>query len=140
MATVFLGLGSNLGNREENIRAAIEALSRQGIVAEKISSIIETDPIGGPPQGKFLNAVLKATTALKPEQLLERTLLIEKNLGRVRTLRNAPRTIDIDILLYDEIKYHSPQLDIPHPRMRERNFVMRPLREIEPAIDQWIPT
>ncbi len=127
MPTVFLSLGSNLGDREVNIRRAVECLVRDGMRIIEVSPIIETDPVGGPPQGLFLNAALKAETSLAPLDLLHCIHRIEEELGRVRTVRNGPRTIDIDILLYDDLKLASPALTIPHPRMVERDFVMRPL-------------
>lgn len=134
METVYLGLGSNLGNRQKNIEYAISELNNVGIKVERISSLIETDPIGGPPQKKFINAVIKATTALSPEDLLKRLKQIEKMLGHKKTVINGPRTIDIDILLYSRLKVSTPQLTIPHPRMFTRHFVMDPLKEIEPDI------
>ena len=129
-SVVFLGLGSNLGDREKNIRDALELLGRDGIGLLQLSSIIETDPVGGPPQGLFLNAVVKVETDLAPRLLLERIQTIEAVLGRVRSVRNAPRTIDIDILLYDNLQWNDPDLVIPHPRMNERDFVLRPLKEL----------
>ena len=133
MATVYLGLGSNLGDREKNIQDAVSLL-KDFITVEKFSTIIETEPVGFLEQGKFLNAVLKGTTQLSAFDLLAETKSIENKLGRVRTLRNGPRTIDIDILLYDYEKISTPQLTIPHPQMWERDFVMGPLKEIEPDI------
>jgi 2-amino-4-hydroxy-6-hydroxymethyldihydropteridine diphosphokinase len=135
LETVYLGLGSNLGNRKKNIESAISELNNAGIKVERISSLVETDPVGGPPQGKFLNAVIKAKTSFSPEDLLEKLKHIEKMLGRKKTIVNGPRTIDIDILLYSRLKVSTPQLTIPHPRMFTRPFVMEPLKEIEPEID-----
>lgn len=130
MPIVYLGLGSNLGDRAKNIHEAVKALNEADIMTIKLSSLIETDPVGGPPQGLFLNAVLKACTGLLPVELLRTINRIEARLGRVRGVRNGPRTIDIDILLYDELMLDTPELVIPHPRMKEREFVMRPLREV----------
>jgi len=131
----YIGLGSNLGDRLANINKAIEYLrENQDIAVEEVSSIIETEPQGGPPQGKFLNAVVKIRTALKPKELLRVLQGIEEKLGRVRNIKNGPRTIDLDILLYGDEKIDEPDLKIPHPRMRERSFVLRPLLEIEPNI------
>ncbi|MBF0484953.1 MAG: 2-amino-4-hydroxy-6-hydroxymethyldihydropteridine diphosphokinase [Candidatus Omnitrophica bacterium] len=130
MSIVYLGLGSNVGNREENILAAVKGLEAGGIKVIKLSSIIETDPVGGPVQGLFLNAVLKAETSLPPLELLKTCQGIENALGRVRVVNNGPRTIDIDILLYDDLKLNVPGLVIPHPRMYEREFVTRPLQEV----------
>ncbi len=136
MATIFLGLGSNIGDREGYIRRAIKKLEENSVAVQKTSSIIETDPVGGPQQGKFLNAVIKADTDLPPKDLLTLLKNIEKQLGRQKTVVNGPREIDLDILLYDEINMQTPQLTIPHPRMLERAFVMDPLREIEPVLAQ----
>jgi len=136
MATVFLALGSNLGERHKNITAAICELEKIGVKVEKCSTIIETNPAGGPTQGKYLNAVLKSTTNIPPETLLTLLKSIEKNLGRIKILTNGPRTIDIDILLYDQLKINTAQLTIPHPRMLQRDFVIGPLKEIEPDLMQ----
>ena len=133
MSVVYLGLGSNIGNRKGNITNAVDLLNQNDIRVDKISSIIETDPVG-PPQQKFLNAAIKATTALSPEELLKSIKEIEKKLGRIKTIHHGPRTIDIDILLYDDIGFHSENLTIPHPEMLTRNFVMTPLKEIYPEI------
>ena len=134
MAKVFLGMGSNLGKREHYIQSAIAQLSPNHIDVWQISSFLETNPVSGPPQGKFLNIVVQAWTPLTPEDLLTRLQDIEEKLGRERTVVNGPRTIDIDILLYDDINLNLPHLIIPHPRMLEREFVMTPLREIAPQL------
>jgi 2-amino-4-hydroxy-6-hydroxymethyldihydropteridine diphosphokinase len=130
MPIVHLGLGSNLGDRAKNIHEAVSLLNKAGVMTVQLSSIIETDPVGGPPQGLFLNAVLKARTELAPLELLNAVNAVESRLGRVRTVKNGPRTMDIDILLYDDLTLNTPELVIPHPRMREREFVMRPLNEV----------
>ena len=130
MPIVYLGLGSNLGDREKNIREAVKLLEARGVRPLKISSIIETDPVGGPPQGSFLNAALKAETSLVPLDLLKAAQAVEAQLGRVRMVKNGPRTIDIDILRYDDLAMVTDQLVIPHPRMEARDFVMIPLNEI----------
>ena len=132
MVTVFLGLGSNLGNRGGNISRALSELEKKNINVLKMSTIIETEPVGGPPQGKYLNAVAKASTSLAPQELLKILKAIETDLGRIKTTPNGPRHIDIDILLYGEESIQTPQLTIPHPFMRTRDFVMIPLREIAP--------
>ncbi len=134
MAIIYLALGSNLGNRQKNIKNAITLLKKNGVAVQKISTIIETEPVGFLDQGKFLNAVLKGTTELSAFDLLAQTKSIEKKLGRIKTVRNGPRTIDIDILLYDQEKILTPRLTIPHPGMWERDFVMGPLKEISPEI------
>ena len=134
MAIVYLALGSNVGDRHSNIQRALEALNAAGVFVERVSTVIETDPVGGPPQEKFLNAVLKASTELSPELLHSQTRRIEKDLGRIRREVNGPREIDIDILLYGHITLNFPGLTIPHPRMLERAFVMGPLKEIAPEL------
>lgn len=134
MATVYLGLGSNLDDRQKNIQDAVFLL-KEFITIEKLSTIIETEPVGFLEQGKFLNAVLKGTTELSAFDLLAQTQSIERKLGKTKTIRNGPRTIDIDILLYGHEKISIPELTVPHPRMWERDFVMGPLKEIEPEIN-----
>lgn len=133
---IFLGLGSNLGNREENIKKAIQLLMKSNVHVDKVSSLIETEPQGYLDQPKFLNGVVKASTDLSPTELLSTTQSIEKNLGRQTTFRNGPRTIDIDILIYGQEKICTPSLTIPHSRMWEREFVLIPLREIEPTFSK----
>jgi 2-amino-4-hydroxy-6-hydroxymethyldihydropteridine diphosphokinase len=132
--SVYLALGSNLGDRLQYIEKAIVELEACGLKMIKMSTVIETDPIGGVAQGKYLNAVLKASTIYSPEELHVITRGIEHKLGRIKKTINAPRVIDIDILLYDDIKLITPQLLIPHPRCLERPFVMQPLEEIDPAL------
>ena len=133
MSIVYLALGSNLGDRLGYIQKALVELRGSGLKNIQMSSIIETDPVGGPVQGKYLNAVLKASTSHSPEEIHVMTQVIENKLGRIRKVINGPRVIDIDILLYDDIKLITRKLIIPHPRMFERNFVMRPLKEIAPT-------
>lgn len=132
--TVFLGLGSNLGDREAAIDAAARALLAHGFLIGTRSSLWHTQPVGGPPQGWFLNAVLGGRTALSPEALLHACLAVESELGRVRRELNGPRTIDIDLLLYAERKIDQPGLTVPHPRLQERRFVLEPLAEIAPEV------
>ena len=132
---VYIGIGSNLGNRLENINKTIEFLKENpDVKIEKISSIIETKPSGGPTQGDYLNGVLKIKTEFTASRLFIILQAIEQKLGRTRTVKNGPRTIDLDILLYGNEKINEPGLKIPHPRMLERDFVMKPLLEIEPDI------
>jgi 2-amino-4-hydroxy-6-hydroxymethyldihydropteridine diphosphokinase len=129
----FLALGSNLGNRTKNLNSAIDALnSCPGIRVVRKSSFYETEPVGGPDQGRFLNGVIEIETTLEPEDLLKAALSIESSLGRVRREHWGPRTIDIDILTLGDLVYVSPRLSIPHPLMHERGFVLRPLLEIAP--------
>ena len=127
----YIGIGSNLGDRNKNIQDAIEKLrGTQGVEVKKISPIYETDPVGGPEQPMYLNSVIEIETGLEPMQLLFATQQIEAQLGRKRTVKNGPRTIDLDILTYGDRKIHERDLQIPHPRMNEREFVLKPLRDI----------
>jgi len=131
----YIGIGSNLGDRGKYIESAIDKLRAiKGIEVKKVSSIYETDPVGGPGQGKYLNGVLELETELEPRVLLAKLQAIENELGREKTVKNAPRTIDLDILLYGDEKIDEPGLKVPHPRMREREFVMKPLKEIYAGI------
>ena len=131
----FIGFGSNLGNRKDNINKAIQYLRKnKKIKIKKISSIIETRPQGILTQPKFLNGVLKLETTLSPQLLLKILNKIEKKIGRVRRARFGPRIIDMDILLYGGQKVHDKNLKIPHPRMWKRRFVTIPLKEIAPEV------
>ncbi len=132
--TVYLGLGSNLGDRAENLAQAIAGLATAGVHVVRRSSLYASEPVGSGPQHWFLNCVVEAFTELMPRQLLHATQQVERDLGRRRGLRNAPRTVDIDILLYGAIVVSLPELDIPHPRIAERRFVLVPLREIASAL------
>lgn len=136
MPTAFIGLGSNLGDREANLRAALEQLgARPETRVVRVSSLLESEPVNCPPgAGPFLNGVAKLETSLTPRELLGRLLEIEMGLGRDRTgeARNAPRTIDLDLLLYGDVVIDAPDLTVPHPRMPERHFVLWPLLQIEP--------
>lgn len=134
--TAYLALGSNLGDRRAMLDGAIAALrSSPGITVTTVSTIHETEPVGGPPgQGKFLNAAVAVETRLGPEALLEALLGIERRFGRVRGEANAPRTLDLDLLLYGDLVRSTPDPVIPHPRMHERLFVLEPLAEIAPDI------
>jgi 2-amino-4-hydroxy-6-hydroxymethyldihydropteridine diphosphokinase len=127
---VFLGLGSNLGDREAAIAGAVGRLAARGFRTTRRSSLWLTEPVGGPPQGFFLNAVAGGETALSPEALLEACLATEREMGRVRAERNAPRTIDVDVLLFGSERREGPGLVVPHPRMHERRFVLAPLAEV----------
>lgn len=137
MKEVFIGLGSNLGDREKNIKEAIRLLeSNPKIKIEKISSLIETEPQGCPPQPNYLNGIIKIKTSLYPEELLYFLQEIENKLGRKRLIKNGPRTIDLDILLYGEEELNKDNLKVPHPRMFKRDFVLKPLLEIEPGMEK----
>jgi len=131
---VYIGLGSNLGPREKNITAALAALeATRGVEVVKVSSVYETEPVGGPAeQGLFLNAVAEIHTTLTAPRLLAVCQKIESSLDRKRAVRWGPRTIDLDILLFDDEIHATPELTIPHPLMHERKFVMEPLAEIAP--------
>jgi 2-amino-4-hydroxy-6-hydroxymethyldihydropteridine diphosphokinase len=135
MTTVYVGLGSNLGDRRRNLEAALEALrAHPRITVSAVSSFLETEPVGGPPgQGKFLNAAAGIETDLAPEALLEELKRVERTLGRKPGPRWGPREIDLDILLYGDTILETGTLVIPHPRMRERRFVLEPLAEIAPT-------
>ncbi len=129
---VFIAIGSNLGDREENIIDAINLLIANGVDVKNISSIIETKPYGNVKQPDFLNCVVDAYTALPPRMLLETLKAIEKQLGRTRTIHWGPRTIDLDIIFYDELVIDTSDLKIPHPDMQNRLFVLEPLNQLAP--------
>ncbi len=130
----YVGVGSNMGNREKNIAAALNALeSTRGINVTKASGLYETEPVGGPPgQDSFINAVVRVETTLTSRRLLEVCLNIEDSLGRKRSVRWGPRTIDLDLLSFDDEIRASAKLMLPHPQMHTRRFVMEPLAEIAP--------
>ena len=128
---VYLALGSNMGNRLSNLKAAVVNLTPQMTVKKK-SSVYETPPWGFTEQDAFLNQVVKVTTYLEPEPLLRHLKRMETALGRVPNFQNGPRMIDIDILFFDNTIINTPPLMVPHPRLHERAFVLVPLAEIEP--------
>ena len=134
MKTIYLSLGSNIGDRKANLHAAIERLAAPRLCVLRVSPIYETEPIDYTDQRWFLNLVVEAETTLFPMQLLARTGKIERDLGRVRTVPKGPRTIDIDILLYGNAVVHSAMLEIPHPRMAQRRFVLAPLADLAPDL------
>ena len=128
---VYIGVGSNLGDRKANIEKAIELVKLiKGVEMERASSVYETEPVGGPPQMKFLNGVLKIKTAINPFKLLGELRKIEEHLGRKRRIKDGPRAIDLDILLFGKKKIDTKSLKVPHPRMHKREFVLRGLREL----------
>ena len=131
LAIAYLGLGSNLGKREENLCQALALLS-QRVSLEAVSSVYETEPIGYEEQPLFLNLVCGIATELLPEELLQLAKDIEATMGRVPSFVNAPRPIDIDILFYDDKIIDTQNLTIPHPRLKGRAFVLVPLAEIAP--------
>ena len=133
MPNAYIGLGSNLGEPVAQLSAALEAMARMpetGLVAR--SSLYRSAPIGEPAQPDFVNAVARVETALAPEALLEALQHIERAHGRARPFPGAPRTLDLDLLLYADQHIHSTTLTVPHPRLHERAFVVRPLAEIAP--------
>ena len=131
MVVCYLAVGSNLGNRKKNIKKALDYLAKtKGIKIEKASRVYETEPVGGVPQGKFLNAAIKIKTSLTAQLLLKTVKNIEKDLGRRKTVHWGPREMDLDILLYGNKVIKRKNLVIPHPRMFVREFVLKPLREI----------
>ena len=137
MAIVYLGIGSNLGDRQANIQKAVELLkANPDIEVLSVSALIETEPVGGPEQGKFLNGAVKIKTDLLPLELLTQLKMIERKLGRVKNApANSPRPIDLDILFYDDVVIvEGKHLNIPHPRLAQREFVLKPLLEIAPEL------
>jgi GTP cyclohydrolase-4 len=133
LVTVYLGLGSNMGNRQDNLNRAFDFLS-QRLRIEKVSSIYDTEPVGNIAQPRFLNQVCQVYTRLAPMELLFLAKSIEMKLGRALSKSNAPRPIDIDILFYSDQVIETPKLIIPHPRLTERAFVLIPLAEIAPDL------
>lgn len=133
-ALVYLGLGSNQGRREAWLRRALEELQAPDLRLRRAGSLYETEPVGLLEQRWFLNQVAEFETELSPSALLRRTAGVEEKLGRRRTVPNGPRTIDIDILLYGSAVVNTPSLRIPHPRYRERRFVLEPLAELAPGL------
>ncbi|WP_163184200.1 2-amino-4-hydroxy-6-hydroxymethyldihydropteridine diphosphokinase [Neobacillus sedimentimangrovi] len=144
----FIALGSNMGNRYDNIMTAIKCLTKDGdIQLVNFSSLYETDPVGYEEQDLFLNMVIEVNTALEAMELLDRCLKIETELGRKREIKWGPRTIDLDILTYNQENMKTKNLIIPHPRMLQRAFVLIPLYEINPdfqlsgmdkSLEEWI--
>jgi 2-amino-4-hydroxy-6-hydroxymethyldihydropteridine diphosphokinase len=131
---VYLSLGSNVGDREANLQAAVQLLEGSDLQVLRVSPIYETEPVDYTDQRWFLNLVVAAETTLLPMQLLSRINKIERSLGRVRTVPKGPRTIDIDILLYGKSVARTARLEIPHPRMAERRFVLAPLADLAPGL------
>ncbi|QRG67872.1 2-amino-4-hydroxy-6-hydroxymethyldihydropteridine diphosphokinase [Brevibacillus choshinensis] len=127
----YLALGSNIGDRVLTLQQAIRKLHEQpGMQVSRVSFVYETDPVGYVDQDAFLNMVVAVETSLSADELLNAALSVEKELGRVRTIRWGPRTIDIDVLLYDQATIQNEHLMIPHPAMTERAFVLVPLRDV----------
>ncbi len=135
--TGYLGLGSNLGDRQANLRAAIEALGRNGVEVRAVSSLYETEPVGEVlDQPDFLNAVVRVETALGPVELLAVCKAVEAGLGREPGgARHAPRAIDVDLLLLGEVELETDALTLPHAEVRSRRFVLEPLLELDPLLE-----
>jgi 2-amino-4-hydroxy-6-hydroxymethyldihydropteridine diphosphokinase len=133
----YLGLGSNLGDRLAHLQGAVDGLaSTPGVRVVAVSSVYETTPVGGPPQDDYLNAVVALDTELTPRALLDVAHVLEARARRVRTERWGPRTLDVDVLLVGDLEVAEPDLVVPHPRLRERAFVLLPLADVDPA---WKP-
>lgn len=131
---VYIALGSNIGDRAAMLARGIEALNAAGVRVLRQSSSYASEPVDAPPQAWFLNAVVEAETALMPRQLLRTLMGIEHSLGRRRTIARGPRTLDLDILFYGSSVIRAPDLEVPHPRMERRRFVLAPLAELVPAL------
>jgi 2-amino-4-hydroxy-6-hydroxymethyldihydropteridine diphosphokinase len=134
MHIAFIGIGSNLGDREENCLQAIECLAREGVALKKRSSLYETEPWGVKDQPGFINLVVEIETERDPRRLLQLLKFIEKEMGREDTFRWGPRVIDLDILLYDDVILRDEDIQIPHPLMHLRDFVLKPMNEISPGL------
>ncbi len=136
MELAYVALGSNLGDRGAHLEAALAALrSSEGIEVVAVSRAFETDPVGPPPQSRYLNAAARLRTTLSPRALLERLLAIEAERGRERgAVRNAARTLDLDLLFFADLRVDEPGLTVPHPRLHQRPFVLDPLCEIAPDL------
>lgn len=132
--SAYIGLGSNLGNREENISAALQLMEQGSIKVSQISSLYKTEPVGYQDQEWFLNGVIRIETTLLPEELLLRLQEIEAKLGKQIRVKWGPRSIDLDILLYGKVCLNLPNLHLPHPLMHERAFVLIPLEQIAPGL------
>jgi 2-amino-4-hydroxy-6-hydroxymethyldihydropteridine diphosphokinase len=130
----FVALGSNVGDRRAHLSAAIAALAAAGVTIRAASSVWETEPVDTAEPGWFLNMAIEIDTALGPLELLDVLLEIERRAGRTRSVRNAPRTLDLDLLAMDGLTVDHPRLVLPHPRMWERRFVLAPLAEIAPGL------
>ncbi|MDR7417706.1 MAG: 2-amino-4-hydroxy-6-hydroxymethyldihydropteridine diphosphokinase [Armatimonadota bacterium] len=134
MTGIYLGLGSNLGRREATLAAALDALDAAGVRIVRRSPVYETEPVGLSEQPWFLNMVVEVETALDPEALLDLIQRVEVSLGRTRDRRWGPRTIDIDLLLYQDRIISTPRLVVPHPELIRRRFVLEPLAALQPDL------
>lgn len=131
MSRVVLSLGSNLGDRRAHLDAAVSALSRE-VSVEAVSPVYETAPVGGPPQDAYLNAVVIATTDLSPREVVALCQRVEASEGRERLERWGPRTLDVDLIAYDDLVSDDPVATVPHPRAHERSFVLVPWLDVDP--------
>jgi 2-amino-4-hydroxy-6-hydroxymethyldihydropteridine diphosphokinase len=134
MQTIFLSLGSNVGDREGNLRAAIAALESAGVRVRRVSSLYETEPVDFLEQPWFLNCVLEGETDAPAQTLLKELRRIEARMGSRKLVAKGPRLLDVDILLYGDETVDTPELQVPHPRMTRRRFVLEPLAEIAPKL------
>jgi 2-amino-4-hydroxy-6-hydroxymethyldihydropteridine diphosphokinase len=134
MTTIYLSVGANIGDRAGNIRRAIEALGARGMRVMQVSAVYETEPVEMREQAWFLNCVVEAETELRPQELMDALLEIERGMGRERLVPKGPRLIDMDILLFGSSVVQTRGLEIPHPRMAERRFVLVPFAEIAPEV------
>ena len=134
MATVYLALGSNIGDREQNLQEALRLVRKSGVAVSKVSSVYETEPVDYLDQPWFLNAVLEARTDLPVMLLLATLRSVESQMGSKKAFAKGPRLIDLDILVYGNATIDTPELQVPHPRMLQRNFVLIPLAEIAPTL------
>jgi 2-amino-4-hydroxy-6-hydroxymethyldihydropteridine diphosphokinase len=134
MSTAYIALGSNVGDRAQNLREAVHLLDRYAIRVKRVSTLYETEPVDYLDQPWFLNAAVLAETLLSPGELLTALRQIESHMGSRKPFPKGPRLIDLDILLYDDVTIDEPELQVPHPRMLQRNFVLAPLAEIAPNL------
>jgi 2-amino-4-hydroxy-6-hydroxymethyldihydropteridine diphosphokinase len=136
----YLGLGSNVGDRAGYLQSAVAGLAAtDGVTVVAVSPVYETDPVGGPEQGDYLNAVVAVDTDRTPRELLDMAKRLEDAAGRVRGERWGPRTLDVDVLLVGDDEVYEPDLVVPHPRLYERAFVMVPLADLDPMLAPWVP-
>lgn len=132
MNKVWIALGSNMGEGRKNLDLAIKMMNERGVLVEKVSTYIETEPYGYTEQDNFVNAVCIAETNLSPRELLETLLKIELDMGRVRIIKWGPRIIDLDILFYEDLIIDEEDLKVPHIEIQKRSFVLEPMNEISP--------
>jgi 2-amino-4-hydroxy-6-hydroxymethyldihydropteridine diphosphokinase len=135
MADVFIGFGSNLGDRPGYLRQAMRHLNGPALRLRACSSFRKTNPVGGPVQPDYVNAVARFESTISPRMLMDRLLTVEARFGRTRTFENAPRTLDLDLLLYGQVRVQTAHLTLPHPRMTSRSFVLEPLTELVPLLN-----